>query len=91
MTGVPRPKISKIENGKANITLSTLETIMVALEVAPGDFFNLDLLAGKSDIKDKRMLLEVHNSILRDRDLDEVEYIVRTTQDFLNTVDSKKK
>lgn len=36
-------------------------------------------------------LLELHYSVLRERDLDEVAYVVDTTNNFLNTVDAKKK
>lgn len=91
ITNIARPRISNIERGKVNITLSTLENLMNALNIRPSELFNFTELAGKTDIKDKMYLIELHNSLIRDRSLDEVEYILRVTKDFLNTVDAKKK
>lgn len=45
---------------------------------------------GKSRISDIERG-EANLSILRDRDIDEVKYVVSTAKDFLKTVDAKKK
>ncbi|MBO2535912.1 MULTISPECIES: helix-turn-helix domain-containing protein [Rummeliibacillus] len=91
MTGISRPRISNIECGKVNMKLETLENIMDALEIHPNDLFNISKLAGKTEIKEKQTLLYLHNSVLRERELDEIKYIVDITTKFLDTIDEKKK
>ncbi|QTB22028.1 helix-turn-helix transcriptional regulator [Lysinibacillus sphaericus] len=63
--GFSKGRVSNIEHGQSNITLSTLETLMKALDI--------------------------HRSLLRERNLDEVKYVVRITKDFLDTIDSQSK
>ncbi len=36
-------------------------------------------------------MLDIHRSLLRERNLDEVKYVVRITKDFLDTIDSQSK
>ncbi|TQR15425.1 helix-turn-helix domain-containing protein [Psychrobacillus soli] len=89
--GVGKSRISDIERGEANITLETLEMLMNALEIHPNELFNFQRLATKTDFEEKSYMLDLHLSILRDRDLDEVKYVMSTTKDFLDTVDAKMK
>lgn len=88
--GMSKSRISDIERGQTNISLNTLEKIMHALEIAPNDLFNFQNLAGVQEIKEKNLMLDIHHSLLRERDLDEVKYVVRTAKDFLDTIDAKK-
>ena len=39
----------------------------------------------------KKLILDIHKSMLMDRGLDEVKYIVRTTNDFLDTKKTKQR
>ena len=36
------------------------------------------------------MMVDLHKFTLMERDLEEVKYVVRTTKDFLETVDGKR-
>ncbi len=89
--GFSKGRISNIEHGQSNITLSTLEMLMKALDIAPEELFNFQKLSGVTDIEEKNLMLDIHRSLLRERDLDEVKYVVRITKDFLNTVDAQSK
>lgn len=88
--GMSKSRISDIERGKTNISLNTLELIMNALEITPNELFNFQKLAGLMEIEEKKVILDVHHSLLREREIDEIKYVVRTTRDFLDTIDAKK-
>ncbi len=89
--GVSKSRISDIERGEANITLETLEMLMNALEIHPNELFNFQKLPTTTDFEEKSYMLDLHLSVLRDRDIDEVKYVLNTTKDFLDTVDNKMK
>lgn len=89
--GMSKSRISDIERGQTNISLNTLELVMNALEITPDELFNFQKLAGVMEIEEKKVILDVHHSLLKERDLDEIKYVVRTAKDFLDTVDGKKK
>lgn len=89
--GVSKSRISDIERGEANITLETLEMLMNALGIHPNELFNFQKLATTTDFEEKSYMLDLHLSVLRDRDIDEVKYVLNTTKDFLDTVDNKMK
>jgi transcriptional regulator with XRE-family HTH domain len=83
-----QPFIAAVEKGDRNISLDTLDKLLRALEVTPGQFLNLDDLDIKSS-KDKQAILEIHNSLLLKRNLDEIKLIHRITTDILNTIEKK--
>lgn len=89
--GMSKSRISDIERGQTNISLNTLELLMNALEITPDELFNFQKLAGVMEIGEKKIILDVHHSLLKERDIDEIKYVVRTAKDFLDTVDAKKK
>lgn len=89
--GFSKGRVSNIEHGQSNITLSTLETLMKALDIPPEELFNFQKLSGVTDIEEKNLMLDIHRSLLRERNLDEVKYVVRITKDFLDTIDSQSK
>ena len=86
-----KSRISDIENGKINISLDTLERLMNALNVTPGEFFNFQKFVNADDYHEKRLLVDLHRQVLLERDLNEVKYVIRTTKDFLDTIDGGKK
>ena len=51
--GFSKGRVSNIEHGQSNITLSTLETIMKALDITPEELFNFQKLSGVTDIEEK--------------------------------------
>jgi len=86
-----KSRISDIENGKINISLDTLERLMNALDVTPSEFFNFQKIVNEEDYHEKKLLVDLHRQVLLERDLNEVKYVIRTTKDFLDTIDSKHK
>jgi len=64
---------------------------MKALDITPEELFNFQKLSGVTDIEEKNLMLDIHRSLLRERNLDEVKYVVRITKDFLDTIDSQSK
>ncbi|WP_261304064.1 helix-turn-helix domain-containing protein [Paenibacillus andongensis] len=82
--------ISDIERGQRNISLLTLEILMNALEIDPSELFNFQKFDGVEEIHKKKLILDIHKSMLMERGLDEVKYVVRTTNDFLDTIDAKE-
>ncbi|MDO3409892.1 helix-turn-helix transcriptional regulator [Saccharibacillus sp. CPCC 101409] len=88
--GFSKSRVSDIERGQTNISLKTLETMMQALDISPGELFNFQTLYLSQDIEDKKMMVDLHKFTLMERDLEEVKYVVRTTKDFLETLDGKR-
>ncbi len=88
--GFSKSRVSDIERGQTNISLKTLDTLMRALDISPNELFNFEELYRSQDIQDKKLMVDLHKYILMERDLDEVQYVVRTTMDFLETIDTKK-
>ncbi|NWN98698.1 MAG: helix-turn-helix transcriptional regulator [Bacillus sp. (in: Bacteria)] len=92
--GFSKSRISEIETGKQNTTLETLEMIIKALGVKPVEFFDFKKIIEEdreNEIMDKSLLLVCHYSMLKERELDEVKYVVKTTKELFKTIDGKKK
>lgn len=89
-----KSRISEIETGKQNTTLETLEMIIKALGVKPVEFFDFKKIIEEdreNEIMDKSLLLDCHYSMLKERELDEIKYVVKTTKELFKTMDGKKK
>jgi transcriptional regulator with XRE-family HTH domain len=82
--------ISDIERGERNISLGSLEKIIIALDVKSSDIFDF-----KNEIKneqdEKQALMEIHNNLLATRRIDEVKFIHNVAKEFISTVDHHKK
>ncbi|MFC5603795.1 helix-turn-helix domain-containing protein [Sporosarcina koreensis] len=87
--GIARARISEIENGKGNATLGTLAKVMEALEITPMEIFNFQNLSDTKDITDKKLLIEIHRSMLMERDLNEIQYVIDNTKNVLKLMDKK--
>lgn len=87
--GMSKSRISDIESGKVNVTLKTLQSLMYALDIMPIELFNFQRLNGVESIKEKRLILDLHKFTLMERSINEVKYVVRTTKDFLDTIDAR--
>ncbi|WP_432360948.1 helix-turn-helix domain-containing protein [Sporosarcina sp. UB5] len=87
--GIARARISEIENGRGNATLATVEKIMDALEITPMEIFNFQNLSNTKDITDKKLLIEIHRSMLMERDLSEIQYVIDNTKTVLRLMDKK--
>lgn len=89
IAGIARPRISELENATKNTTLETLEKVIDALEITPLEFFDFKRLNTVTDLTNKKLLIDIHRSILLERDLGEIKYVVNTTKEFLETIDNK--
>lgn len=90
LAGMAHARISRIETSKDNPTLKTLEKIIDALEISPLEFFHYQRLNTNTDIMNKKLLIDIHQGVLLERDLGEVKYVVNTTKEFLETIDKKE-
>jgi transcriptional regulator with XRE-family HTH domain len=75
--------IGDVERGTRNISLDSLEKIIVALETDLGAFFDFDEIDVSSDDIDKKAVLEIHKQFLEDRKIDEIKLIHKITRDIL--------
>lgn len=89
--GFSKSRVSQIENGAANLTVEKLETIMNALDISPSELFNVQQLYMTQDTEDKKQMVDLHRYMLMERDLEDVKYVVRITQDFLDAIERKRK
>lgn len=89
LAGMLQPFIAEVESGERNISLETLDKLLTALDISPGDFLNLEGLDIKTQ-QEKKALLEIHKSILTKRSLEELKLIHRITTDILDTYDKRR-
>lgn len=89
LAGMAHARISRIETTKDNPTLKTLGKIIEALEISPLEFFHYQRLNAVPDIMNKKLLIDIHQGVLLERDISEIKYVVNTTKDFLETIDKK--
>jgi transcriptional regulator with XRE-family HTH domain len=75
--------IGAVERGTRNISLDSLEKIIIALDTDYGVFFDLTGVDVASDYFDKRAVLEVHNQFLRESTIDEIKLIHKISKDIL--------
>ncbi|UQZ84561.1 HTH-type transcriptional regulator SinR [Paenibacillus konkukensis] len=83
--------ISDIERGSRNVTLESLDKIMTALDIMPSEVFNFKDIDSVNAADDKRMMVEILRSLLVERRPDEVRFILKMAQEFVQTVDSQRK
>ena len=89
LSGLSFSYISDVERGTRNISLESLGKIIEALGIKPSQLFieNSSSTAFLSDTEDKLATL---NLLLSDRSAEEVEFIIKVAQEFMNTLDRKK-
>ncbi|WP_159887559.1 helix-turn-helix domain-containing protein [Paenibacillus puerhi] len=83
--------ISDIERGSRNVTLESLDKLMVALDVMPSEVFNFKDIESVNAADDKRMMIEILRSLLVERRPDEVRFVLKMAQEFIQTVDNQRK
>jgi transcriptional regulator with XRE-family HTH domain len=89
-SGIRVTRISDIERGQTNASLKTLEKIINALNISPGELFDFRRLNLAEGIEDKRLMVEIHKSLLMERGIDDVKYVIQSANTFLNAVDAKE-
>lgn len=77
--------IAGVERGERNITLDTLEKLLLVLEVKPATFFSV------SEEDNLLENLKAHVSLLSTRSHSEVELINKISQEIFETIDSQIK
>ena len=83
--------LSDIERGERNISMETLEKIVEALGVVPAEIFNFSHANTDNESIEKRMLIESVRALLIARNVEEVKFVHRVANDFINTVDQTRK
>ncbi|MBV6715882.1 helix-turn-helix domain-containing protein [Paenibacillus chitinolyticus] len=85
--GINASYIGTVERGERNISLETLEKVIIGLNVTPTEMFQFHQ-ADDHDLKvEKKEILEVLNSLLYSRSLEENKLIFRVIKDILDTID----
>lgn len=82
--------IGGVERGERNISLETLEKIVIALQVAPMELFR-DELETDDDAKTHRMAVDEHMSMISSRSTEELEMINKINRVIFNTIDASVK
>jgi len=89
--GIHYSYISGIENAGRNISLETLEKIILALDVVPIEVFQFHELGFEGSHTDKKDALDAINSLLAERTESEVLMTFRLMKEILAAVDEAKK
>lgn len=88
LSGLSFSYISDVERGTRNISLESLGKIIEALGTKPAQLFAEPALSETHrDTEDKLATLTL---LLSDRSADEVDFIIKVAQEFMNTLDRKK-
>jgi len=90
LSGLSFSYISDVERGTRNISLESLEKIVMALNIRLVQLFaDIDEPVQPSGIVRNR--LELLHTLLIDRDTEEIDFVIKVAQEFLMTVDRKNK
>lgn len=81
--------ISDIETGKSNPTVETIEKLAIALEIRPAELFDYAFFRDDQLFSQKEALIKVHGESLLKRKLEEVNYVVNSTNQLLDFIDKK--
>ncbi len=82
--------IGGVERGKRNISLNSLEKIMLALEADPSEALKFGRLEVLEEELDKQNVMDIHVSLLRERSLAEMKLVQRMIRDMFDTLDQEK-
>jgi transcriptional regulator with XRE-family HTH domain len=83
--------IGDIERGTRNVSIDSIERVINALGVGIYEFFDFTYPSLDDKKTELATVLEVHQSYLRKRDVEEVKSIHRIAKDILETIDTKKR
>ncbi|XID90276.1 helix-turn-helix domain-containing protein [Paenibacillaceae bacterium WGS1546] len=89
--GIHYSYMSGIENADRNISMETLEKIVVALDVAPVEVFQFHELEFEESRAEVRDALSAIQSQLTGRSAKEVLTVLRVTKEILAAIDAAKK
>ncbi len=89
-SGLQYSYIGGIERGNRNISLETIEKIVNALDIEAVELFQFEEIDVDNDLLDKKQLIEIHKSMLLERNIDELNLVHKTVKDILTLIDSQK-
>lgn len=85
----PQSYLSDIERGEKNISLDTLERILEALKILPGDLFKSYEEKRSNEQMKTDSRIDYLIQILQDRKSNEIITIIRLVEDVLKAYDAK--
>lgn len=88
--GIHYTYISDIERAERNISLETLEKIIIALEIAPVEIFRFENLESSAIAQDKQNLIRSLQDLLHDRDIEETKLLIKIVKEMTTTYDLLK-
>ncbi|WP_436242948.1 helix-turn-helix domain-containing protein [Paenibacillus sp. LjRoot56] len=83
--------ISDIERGERNISLGTLEKVLIALEVNAIEVFRTEGIESIEARTDRKLLTDAFHSLLVGRKLEEVQMRLKVVKEVLGTFDRLEK
>ncbi|MEK3884954.1 helix-turn-helix transcriptional regulator [Paenibacillus sp. PL2-23] len=90
-SGLSFSYVSDVERGTRNISLESLEKIINALGVRPNQLFEeIDVLSDAYN-DGARNKIEELNTLLSDRQIEDVDFILKIAREFLITIDRKNR
>lgn len=81
--------LGDVERGVRNISLESLEKIMNALEIRPGDLFDYRELSLSSNEIELEAVLEIHHNYLKTKSVKDVKMIHTVTKEIFNSIENK--
>ncbi|TDF95458.1 helix-turn-helix domain-containing protein [Paenibacillus piri] len=89
-TGLQTSYLGDVERGKRNTSLDSLEKIMNALDIRPGDLFDFREVDVNSSEFEINSILEVHYQFLKEKKTEDVKMIHRITKDIFNSIEGSR-
>ncbi|TBL69790.1 helix-turn-helix domain-containing protein [Paenibacillus thalictri] len=90
LSGLSFTYISDVERSSRNISLESLGRIIIALGIKPAQLFeNTEDVEDHSGADVTRTKIESLNALLANRPVEDVDFIIKMTQEFTNTVDRR--
>lgn len=91
LTGQQASYLTEVELGKRNLSLDSLEKVMSALNIKPGELFDFQEIDPVSPEFETRAILEIHYQFLLEKKSDDVRMIHRITKDIFRSIEGTNK
>ncbi|SDJ44745.1 helix-turn-helix domain-containing protein [Paenibacillus naphthalenovorans] len=91
LTGQQASYLTEVELGKRNLSVDSLEKIMNALNIKPGELFDFREIDPDSQEFETRAILEVHYQFLLEKKSDDVRMIHRITKEIFASIEGANK
>ncbi|MCR2802674.1 helix-turn-helix domain-containing protein [Paenibacillus soyae] len=89
LTGHQASYLTEVELGKRNISIDSLEKIMKALCIKPGELFDFREIDPDSQEFETTSILEIHYQFLMEKKSDDVKMIHRITKDIFRSIEDR--